>query len=438
MTKKQKITLAMFILVLSILISSAILASEAGVDTSIEDKQLFSESEQAINELQSAGIKTQRTQSILEMLKKSIQEKDSSTARKLHYQIITLKKSAVESQEKIKVIEDLLISGESRWLEMRNTKNMLILAKSAFDREDFATSIDRASQAQTIAQVELKSISWLYVIYKYWWLIIILGTASAFTGRIIYQNLKTSNITKNINDLTTEEINIVHLMKETQEKHFNRRELSPSQFHKAMYEYQHRLSKIRREVAHLRAERIKIYSAKKEIEFLQKEEKHVYDLIKKAQEDHFVKKLTGETEYQLLMDEFHERLAEIEESITKLQYLRDQEVVLKRIQDKRRPSKSDLLDKKIENIILPEDKVKKYRQYSELKESYEKQREESELNKEEHRTAHEKNQKQREEQYLRETRKETEQTVKIKANTKSKEDMLSELKEVYKKEDTKQ
>lgn len=358
-----------------LVIVSVILSSVSAIsDEDAENNTAVSDASAALNELKDLGIKTEKIQSYFDQLKTAVDKKEHSEARKLQYQISTEKNNAIRSYDKTKIVEDMIINGEQRWLDMRNTKNLLILAKSAFDRQDFTTSLDRASQAETVAQVELKSINWLYVLYYYWWLIILVSFLVIVTTRTVYEKIRTANVTQRINNLVSEEINIISLIKNTYDGHFNKKELSNAQFHKALYEYNHRLVKIRREIANLRAERIRIYSVKKELEFLQKEENNIYDLIKKSQEDHFVKQIVSESEYHLFMDEFNERLAEIEESMTKLQYLQTQDIVLRRIHEKRKPVKNDLLSKTMENIMLPEEKLIKHRKYIELKKAYEKEK----------------------------------------------------------------
>lgn len=271
-----------------------------------------------IIELKSREIPTVSQEILARQAQEAFESKDFTRVRVLVNQAGQAKHDAFTASDTLSRVKDLITQGEQRGLTMTDTRNMMFLALRSFQRGDFAPSLDRAAQSELLANVELKSINWRWVFTTYKWRILSSLLALAVIFRLVYAIARRTNINKKLADLKKEEIAVIHLVRDIKHKHFNKKELSGPQFHKSLYTPYHRLSKIREEMAEIWQRRAKQRGLQKEREFIQQEEQKVMGLIKLAQEDHFVNLHTSQIEYDYMMEEYHNRLSEIENNLITL------------------------------------------------------------------------------------------------------------------------
>ena len=84
-----------------------------------------------------------------------------------------------------------------------------------------------------------------------------------------------------------EEVTINELMQETQTKYYKDKKISTTEYHKAMYGYEKRLSEITQLISKLRSKRVGIIKISNEIKNLEKEDENVVNLIKQLQEGYY-------------------------------------------------------------------------------------------------------------------------------------------------------
>lgn len=271
---------------------------------------LSQEASTAVQQLKQEKIPTATLTQLLEQLKNAT---DTDAAKELHHNIMLKTNDARKTQTKLSTVNRLLQQGHDKKLSMQNTQTIFILARTAFQREEFSTALDRATQAETTANVELKQFPLTYILTYYWWALLLAIILVTMIVKTSYPTIKTKILNTRIHNLLLEEKNIIHLLQQTQEQHYTTKKLSTSQYHKTMYNHQHRLSTIRKQLDYLRTQRAALHSTAREQTFLKQEEKQVEELIKQTQENYFTKQTISKTEYEQQFAELRERLAAIEE-----------------------------------------------------------------------------------------------------------------------------
>lgn len=334
-------------------------------------EEYLENSEKIIQAMGNANLSIDKMKVLLQEVDEAFNQKKYAEVKAGYFNIKQHYESAFAARERFKIVDELIKTAEQKWRDPKQAKNMRALAQAAFEREDYVEAVDRAVQAQTIVVSEAKAVSWRYIFYYYWWAFLLATTILIIILIILYYRKKLILLSQRIEDLSKEELNIMNLIQENQQSYYEKKEISPSQYHKAMYEYEKRLNQIRRELAGLRTKRIKLVGIKKELENLEREKKHLLGLINKVQEQFYVEKTLSYNKYRFKIEEFYNRLAEVEESFALLSGKKENELdknLHNYLINRRKPVKKSKL---VEMLILPEKDMAKYKKFNKLRTVYE-------------------------------------------------------------------
>ena len=286
---------------------------EVSEETAIDVLKL---AEQARDELVDANISSNRINALLVNIQQALDEKDYEKAKKLSDEVLSLKKTLLETNLLIKNIKAKIKDAEKKGLDVSETKKILALATAAFEREDYGLALKRARQAELIGFFEVKgAFNIINFVIRFWWALLLALSSIVFISIFTYRKVAIGIVDKKVNDLTKEYIIINNFMKELQEKAFKEKTLSLSSYYKKMYNYEKRLAEIKNLQSKLRIKRIKINKPKGLLEKLKQENEIVKGMIKEVQTDYFVKKSIGKNKYKSVMNELSIRISEIEETM---------------------------------------------------------------------------------------------------------------------------
>jgi hypothetical protein len=282
-----------------------------------------------INKMEKAGFPVVETSKLLEQAKQALSGHDYDGAKDISDEIEASKENAFnayntmqELRSKISTYRSIskifnksvpvtgLFSFPTRFSE---TENVVNLAQAAFEREDFATALQRTKDAQMTFALERGNFNLIYFLVDYWWEIILSVAVLSISGIFGYQIYIKSTITQKITNLKKEEDNIRKLIIETQKKHFKEKSIGVETFHKNMSQFQNRLSKIMQSRVELRHKRTRLLKPQKVIKDLDEERKEIENLLKNLQKDYFVKHKVSRAAYEDQAKVYNERLAEIED-----------------------------------------------------------------------------------------------------------------------------
>jgi hypothetical protein len=283
-----------------------------------------------ISEMTKAGFLVTKISKLLEEAKKALAEHQYDDAKDLSEKIKEDKETAFqiykiiqEIKNKIKTygsITGLLnkstpITGAFLGLPNRftETENTLNLAQAAFEREDFATALQRAKDAQMTFALERGEFNPIFFLIDYWWAILVSMTILSVSGFFGYQSYQKATITQKIINLKKEEDTVRKLMMETQKKHFTEKTIGVETFNKIMSQFQKRISKISQLRVKLRHKRTRLLKSHDVIKDLDGEREEILTLLKELQKNYFVKGKVSRTAYNDQIKVYNERLAEIED-----------------------------------------------------------------------------------------------------------------------------
>ena len=297
--------------------------SEEAVSASLEQAMSY------ISEMERAGFPAAKISKLLAQAKESLTDHDFDGAKDLTEKIKDGKEIAFKTYNLIQEIRSKIglygsiagafnsskITGAFLIFPTRftETKDMINLAQAAFEREDFDTSLQRVKDAELTLALEKGEFSPIFFLIDNWWAIIISISILSTSGLFGYQTYLKATISQRIVNLEREEDSIRELMEENQRKHFKEKTIGTETFHKAISQYQKRLSKIRQLRVKLRHKRTRLLKPREVIKDLEEERKEVMKLLKNLQEDYFVNKRITKDTFDEESKVYNERLAEIED-----------------------------------------------------------------------------------------------------------------------------
>lgn len=243
--------------------------------------------DQAIKDMAKAGFPTERVIKMFQTALEQLELNNFETAFGLANQILKIKEEAFEVDALIKEIQANIEKANSKWLDTPETKKALTLALKAFEREDFATALQRAKDTQLTYILETKGrINILWFLKTYWWAIILGMLILSISSFLIYRRFIITIIAQRLKNLAKEETSLESLMKDAQFKYIKENSISGEEYHKLIAQYESRLNKIQQIKTKLRNKRVGIVKTEQELDNLQREEKEVIGLLKKEQKDY--------------------------------------------------------------------------------------------------------------------------------------------------------
>ena len=293
-----------------------------------------------INELVAAGISVGKAKNLLAQAKQAYSKGDYGVSKKLTDQIHEIKLEAFEAKSVIGVVQQQINMANKRRLSVPKSTRLLRLAIAAFNREDYSNALVRAKEARSAVFLETSGkISIIWFVETYYPEILGGSIAALFSGYFLYRKLSLSLITTTLQNLNKEETTIFSLMEGLQNKFFKKKEISPDQFHKLMYEYEKRLTQIQKKRVSLRAKRIGLLNFANEAKVLENESNEILKLIKQTQIEHFKHRKLSKDIYDRKMKAYWEQLAAVEERRIAVEALQERKRLLSKAKEKVRSIK---------------------------------------------------------------------------------------------------
>ncbi|RME54882.1 hypothetical protein D6777_02295 [Candidatus Woesearchaeota archaeon] len=271
------------------------------------------EAKKIVKYLKDNKLPYKNAEALLEQAKNNLDNLEFSEVAKIVNQIKRIKKREVTINKDILNLQKNIESAKSRGLNPIETNKLLNLAIAAFEREDLDTAEIRLRDANFALILETQGkYSILWIIKTYWYLILIILLGLLLTLYYLSRKIAIIVINQRIKNLIKEQAVISGLIEELQDRYFNKKNIGPTEYHKYMYNYEKRLTRIKAILIRLRTQRIKLVREEKQIKDLERESKELENAIKKVQRAYFVEGKLSRKKYLAQYNELERELAEVE------------------------------------------------------------------------------------------------------------------------------
>jgi hypothetical protein len=286
-----------------------------------EGEQGITNGKAALSQLQTAGLGAWRASRLLEEASKAMAQGDYERAKELGEEIERIKELALSAKSMIEELKSKIVEAEEeKWLKVIESKRLLDLALAAFEREDYATALQRVKDAEMTFSLETKGkVNYAKLLIDYWWALLLAMVVSAVLGVTGYQKFTAIRIASSLRELDEREAAIMELIRETQDKYYVSRTMSRSSYNESMRDYRRQLAEINNKRLELKNKIAGLVSLEEELESLKEENEALRNMIKDIQERYYSKKAMSPEEYQELMDSLWTRRTEVEGAIALLQ-----------------------------------------------------------------------------------------------------------------------
>jgi len=278
------------------------------------------QAEKDLNDMLEAGFPVTKVNELLDKARVALKNKDYKTIKDIGEQIKEIRKNVFAANSLIKEVKAKIRLSEERGINVDEAKKLLNLAIAAFEREGFETAAKRAKDAQLTHLLLSKGrFNILWLLKNYWHLVLMSIIILSVSCIIVNKRLALTRIERKLEDLSNEEVTIDGLMKELQEKTFRKKEVSTTEYHKQMYNYEKRLSDIKKLRTNLISKRSGIIKISNEIERLKEEDREFIERTKKVQDAYYNKQTITSKSYKRSIEEYNLRRVEIEKAIAVLE-----------------------------------------------------------------------------------------------------------------------
>lgn len=285
-----------------------------------EAKRLLNESWGAIVEMNQSGIRISGVMELYREALKKFDEKDYRALMEICEEIKKRKEKAFKTLNLIKEIEEKIKEAERNGLKVPKTGRLLLLAKAAFEREDFSTALERAEDSRvTYALETVGKFNVLAYVRNNWKKVSGFTIISIIVSYLVILYIRLNLINMELKGLRKEEKVVLGLIKEVQKECFEEGKMSMEEYTQALMHYEKRLSDIVKRAIELGTKKEHLFRFfKKERDRLLAERKKLLNLMKETQRLYLEKGKIETRIYQNKMRSFAERLAEIDERLATL------------------------------------------------------------------------------------------------------------------------
>ena len=311
-------------------------------EVSNEDaKTSLEEAQNALEEMKKAGFPATRTEALLKEARQMLEQGRYKTASDMGKRIQKISEDAFAADKLIEETSAGIKAAEAQGLNMEESKRLLSLALAAFEREDFAAAVERARDAQ-LTQVLLSRgrFNITYFVSTHWLLSLFILIGLGAGGYFVQQRLILTLIARRIEDLEKEESTLQELLKETQHSYYKEKKISNTEYHKKMYEYEHRLSEVSKTLMQLRSKRTGIIKTVEGIRQLKGEDAKLLEQLKQIQDAYFNRRSITKKIYERKSDEYKLRRIELEKAIAVLETKLAKKERLEELKEKETPAKT--------------------------------------------------------------------------------------------------
>jgi hypothetical protein len=278
---------------------------------------LLNASMKIIEEMKAKRINTKEAGQLLANSKDAYENLDFLSVKKYYESLIALKENSFESLQIINELYSKINESEKAGIEVSETKKMLFLAETAFERGDFALALERLKEAKLTYALEVKG---EFNIFK-----TIENhpgeTAAAFFAVFIVSLSSTLIIRlrlykRKLRMLHEEEKLLLELMKVVQRECFEKNRMSMEEYREAMRQYEMKLSETIEDKIRIETKIANILKIKGKKKALIEEKNRLSELIKQTQDKYLNKAQLDTRVYERMIRSYSTRLTEIEEQLT--------------------------------------------------------------------------------------------------------------------------
>ncbi|MBU0615194.1 MAG: hypothetical protein KJ601_03815, partial [Nanoarchaeota archaeon] len=301
----------------------------------------LAEAEKYIQEMKDEGIPSSKVELLLEQARKAMESKDYGRARDISEQIGQARNDGFKARDLISKLRDQIALAEDKGVDVSEAKALLNLAIAAYERGDFETAIFRANDAiVTILLLSQGRLNIIWLLRTYWHYFLLLFGVLLLLGWLVRRRVLIILIKRKLEDLDKEEATIHGLMEDLQRSVFKKKEISVSEYHTQVYNYEKRLSEIRHERDQLQHKRISMYRGEKELLMLNKEDAAVVEKLRRLQDAYFNRKTINHRTYSRKKEEYSLRRQEIENSLALIERKNATKEALKEVKAHKKAAKT--------------------------------------------------------------------------------------------------
>lgn len=283
--------------------------------------QMLNESIDLINQLNEANLSSDSLDLLLNQSEEALKTFDLEVVRDNSNTIATQVKYALDSNKIINELSSLIKTAQEKGIDVSESSRLLELAQLSMERREFEQAYKRVKDSQMTYALEVKGeFGKLSYYLKEYPKEISFGAFFLIIFSFGAYNLnRLRAIKKRIKELKDEEKILNELIRVVQNQCFKEKKMSMSEYETAMKEYNKKLSNVVEELIELETKRAQVLRFTSKTKRLKIEKEKIISLIKEMQVDYMKKKKIETRTYELKMDSFNKRLAEIEEKFATLE-----------------------------------------------------------------------------------------------------------------------
>ncbi|MFH0956621.1 MAG: hypothetical protein V1813_02040, partial [Candidatus Aenigmatarchaeota archaeon] len=292
--------------------SSRILLSVHGIMGN-ESLAALDEAGKAIAELSDMGLSVDRLEGLLSEARRAYDDLDFDAAAEKARSIIVMKEVALGLLSSFSGIEADITKAERYFVSVPESKKMVGLAKSAFQRGDYARAKARIDAAIIAYERETDGVmSLMMMLGDYWPHIIALASCLAVSSLFARRKVRKIIMQRKSADIKTKKEALRTLLSELQVKYYEKREISKAEYLATKGTYKKRLAFLSSE--DLRLRRQAAGRRKRDLETCLREAE---EELKKLQRGFFEGGGLDREEYELGTVRLQGEIADIEKDISK-------------------------------------------------------------------------------------------------------------------------
>lgn len=283
--------------------------------------QMLNESRDLINQLGDVNLSSDYLSNLLNESEVELAVFNLEKVRD-NYDIIKEQvKYAIDSNNIINELEFLTKSAEEKGIDVSESTKLLKLAKLSMERREFEQAYSRVKDSQLTYAWEVKGElgNLSYYVKEYPKEISLGALFLVIFSFGAYKINKLRSIKKRIKQLKNEEKVLNELIRVVQRDCFKRKKMSMGEYETAIKEYNKKLSRVIEELIEMETKRVHMLRFTSKSKLLDLEKEKIISLIKELQEDYMKKKKLETRTFELKMETFSRRVAEIEEKLATLE-----------------------------------------------------------------------------------------------------------------------
>ena len=218
------------------------------------------------------------------------------------------------AKQKLEAMQLLLQRGKENGLTMLESTKLLYFAESALKRGQFKEALSILKDAESVLAMELNNFNLWFFIAKHWHLFALLIIGLILFGLGLYFTIRRILWKRKLNSLHREQKLILTMIKATQRRCFQLKEISMAEYMAAIEQYEERLAKVGAEIVSIES-KLRHPFGIKGLKALEREEQRIREMIKEVQELYFKEKKFDARIYKARVEALIEELAKIEELI---------------------------------------------------------------------------------------------------------------------------